>query len=306
MFATIGVVSPGDMGHAVGRALKQSGRRVITSLAGRSARSRRLAEAGGLEDAGTITDLVAAADLVLSIMPPASAPGFAREAAAAMAKTGKRPHFADLNAVAPMTAKEIAKTIAAAGATFTDGGIVGAAPGGGRGTGAVQQGLPTRIYVSGPQADALLAIDGNGIAIKPMGPEIGRASAMKMVYSAMNKGALGLYTTTLIAAERLGLIGELMTELASSQKQVHDRVRASVGWLATDAERWIGEMEEIAATFAAAGVTPKYFEGAEDTYRLLAATPLSAEKRETADRTRSLEQSLKVFAATIDGRKAAE
>jgi hypothetical protein len=205
-----------------------------------------------------------------------------------------------------MTAKAIEKVIAGAGMVFSDCGIVGAAPGGGKGTGGGTQGLPTRLYVSGPQAAALAAIEGHGVAIKPMGPEIGRASAMKMVYSAMNKGALGLWTTTLIAAERLGLTGELMAELGSSQKQVHDRVRTAVGFLATDAERWIGEMEEIAATFAMAGVTPKYFEGAEDTYRLLARTPLAAEKRETADRSRSLEQSLKVFAATIDGRKAAE
>lgn len=305
MFPTIGIVSPGDMGHAVGRALKAGGRRVFTSLAGRSARSRRLAEAGGLEDAGTIEQLVGRVDLVLSIMPPASALGFARYAAAAMAKAGKTPHFADCNAVSPATARSIAEVIGAAGAVFSDAGIVGAAPGGGRGTGAAAPGMPTRFYVSGPEAQALTALDGNGIAIKPMGTEIGRASAMKMVYSAMNKGSLGLWTTTLIAAERLGLTGELLAELGASQKMVHDRVRGSVGWLATDAERWIGEMEEIAATFAGAGVTPKYFEGAADTYRLLAATPLAAEKRETADRSRGLEESLKIFAAMPRG-KAAE
>ena len=306
MFATIGVVSTGDRGHGVGRALKQGGRRAITALEGRSARSRKLAEAGGIEDVGSLGKLLAEADLVLSIMPPAEALGFARQAAQAMRGQARRPHFADMNAVSPATAQEIGKVITGAGAVFSDGGIVGASPGGGKGTGGQPTGLPTRFYVSGPQAQALTALDGNGILVKPMGPEIGRASGMKMVYSAMNKGALGLYATTLLVAERLGLTEALMAELGSSQKQVHDRVRGSIGWLATDAQRWIGEMEEIAATFAAAGLSPKYFEGAEDIYRLLAATPLAAEKRETADRSRSLEASLKIFAASLDGRKAAE
>jgi len=305
MFATIGIVSPADMGHAVGRVLKGGGRRVLTSLAGRSARSRKFAEAAGLEDAGSLNGVMAAADLVLSIMPPASALGFAREAATAMQRTGKRPHFVDCNAISPATVQEISRVIASAGATFSDCGIIGPPPGG-RGTGATAQGQATRLYVSGPHAETLKELDGNGIAIKPLGVEVGRASGMKMVYSALNKGALGLYTATLITAERLGLTGELMSELGASQKAIHERINAAVPWLATDAERWIGEMEEISATFASVGVTPRYHEGAADIYRLLAASPLSAEKRETADRARSLEASLRIFAATLEGRKAAE
>jgi 3-hydroxyisobutyrate dehydrogenase-like beta-hydroxyacid dehydrogenase len=142
-----------------------------------------------------------------------------------------------------------------------------------------------------------MALDGKGIEVKPLGAEIGRASAMKMAYAAINKGALGLYAASLIAAERLGLAGELLAELAGSQKATHERMQATVPWLATDAERWIGEMEEIAQTFASVGVTPRYHEGAADLYRLLAASPLSAETRESADRTRTLEEALRIFAA---------
>jgi 3-hydroxyisobutyrate dehydrogenase-like beta-hydroxyacid dehydrogenase len=142
-----------------------------------------------------------------------------------------------------------------------------------------------------------MALEGNGIAVKPMGPELGRASAMKMAYAGINKGALGLYAAALIAAERLGLTAELLAELAASQKAIHDRMQAAVPWLATDAERWIAEMEEIAATFASVGVTPRFHEGAAELYRLLAASPLSAETRESADRSRSLEAALAIFAA---------
>lgn len=37
---TVGLLSPGDMGHAVGRMLVEHGLRVLTCLEGRSARTR--------------------------------------------------------------------------------------------------------------------------------------------------------------------------------------------------------------------------------------------------------------------------
>jgi 3-hydroxyisobutyrate dehydrogenase-like beta-hydroxyacid dehydrogenase len=289
MVQVIGIVGSGDMGHAVGRALKAGGRRVLTALAGRSARSRRLSEAAGIEDAGGLPELMGAAELALSIVPPAAARDVAVAAAAAMQATGRRPHFVDCNAVSPATMAAIAEIVGAAGARVTDCGIIGTGPRPG--------GPATRFYVSGPEAGALMALDGNGIEVKPLGLEIGRASAMKMAYAGINKGALGLYAASLIAAERLGVTGELLAELAASQKATHERMQAAVPWLATDAERWIGEMEEIARTFASVGVTPRYHEGAADLYRLLAASPLSAETRESADRTRTLEEALRAFAA---------
>ena len=52
---TIGIVSTGDMGHAVGRTLREGGFRVVTALEGRSERSRTLAAKGGSEDIGDLT-----------------------------------------------------------------------------------------------------------------------------------------------------------------------------------------------------------------------------------------------------------
>src|SRR3546814_7029554 len=109
---------------------------------------------------------MAAAALVLSVVPPAAALGFAQQAAAAMVQAGRMPHFVDCNAVSPMTVRRIAEAMAAAGAPFTDCGIVGPPPGRG-GTGAVQgKGQPTRLYVSGPLAESLDELDGNGVAIR--------------------------------------------------------------------------------------------------------------------------------------------
>ncbi len=287
-FDTIAVIAPGDMGHAVGRVLREHGHRIVTALDGRSDHSRALAAAGGLEDVGTLDDAVAAADLVLSILPPASAAAFAKQAADAMRRTGRTPVFADCNAVAPATVQGIAATIAAAGAGFVDAGIVGPPPG---------QGTPPRFYASGPDAGAFAELDGKGIDVRIVGDAPGRASAVKMCYAALNKGRHALNTAVLLAAENLDVRDVLMNELAASQTAAVRQMEGSIPWLAGNAGRWTGEMDEIAAGFSAAGVTPHFHQGAGDIYRLLAGTPLGAETRETADRTRSLDEAVKIFAA---------
>ena len=47
----VGILSPGDMGHAVGAFLAGRGFRVITALAGRSELTRARAGRAGIEDA---------------------------------------------------------------------------------------------------------------------------------------------------------------------------------------------------------------------------------------------------------------
>ena len=72
-------------------------------------------------------------------------------------------------------------------------------------------------------------------------------------------------------------------------------MRTRLAKIPADAERWAPEMEEIAATFAEAGVTDHFHKGAAEIYRLLARTPFAAETRETLDETRTLEQALDEF-----------
>ena len=284
---TIAILSPGDMGSGVGRDLAGRGFDVVTCLAGRGADSRAGARSAGFRELPDLDALVSEADLVLSILPPEAAPGLAREVAAAMTRRGETPPFADCNAIAPETTQAIGETIRAAGASFIDGGIVGLPPG--------KADKPVRIYVSGPDTEIMAALDGGGVSIRPCGSEIGRASAVKMCYAAISKGTNTLHTATLIAAEALG-VGELLRdELADSAAATYRHMRATVPRLPADAARWVGEMEEIARTFEAAGVTPHFHQGARDTFKLLARTPFAAETRATIDPNRTLEQSLKVY-----------
>ncbi len=288
MTAVIGILMPGDMGHGVGTVLAQAGHRVVTCLAGRSEHSRSLATRAGMEDAGSLAALVGEADLILSILPPTAAISLAKDVAAAMVETGKPVTYADCNAVSPATVRQVGDLIVAAGAPFIDAGIVGAAP---------NRNSGTRFFVSGPDTSAMEALDSEAIKVVPLGPEIGRASAMKMVYAALTKGTWTLQTAVLMAAERLGLTADLIGEFEFSQKPALAVMRQRVPHMPADAARWIGEMEEIAATFADAGVTPEFHKGAADIFRILAKTPFAQETRETLDPNRTLEEALRVYAA---------
>ena len=285
---TVGILSPGDMGHGVGRALREfNDLRVVTDLSGRSDRTRGLAEAAGFEDAGSLDAVVAASDFVLSIMPPAAAEGFAVRIARLIGSDG--PIFADMNAVAPETARRIASRFPAE--RFVDGGIVGPSPKGPQ---------PTRFYVSGAPAATMEALASERIAVRPLGPEIGRASAQKMLYSALNKGYWALQAAVLTAAERAGLAEELCAELAFSQPAVLARMEERIGMLPSDAHRFHPEMAEVAAFFESLGMTSGFHKGAEDLFRLLERTPLAEETRETWDRERPLRESIRIFAEAVE------
>jgi 3-hydroxyisobutyrate dehydrogenase-like beta-hydroxyacid dehydrogenase len=287
----VAVVGTGDMGSAVGAMFRRQAYRVVTDLTGRSALSRELAERARLEDLGSLEAVVAAADILLAILPPAAAFDFAARAAAAVRSAGKALLYADCNAVAPATVTAIGALFAGGPADFLDVGIVGPAP--------KPAAAPTRFYVAGAERRRLLALTIPEIALHDMGPEIGRASAIKMCYAGMNKGTDALYTTILLAAERLGVGAELMREFEASQPQVAARMHRRIPFLAATAARYTGEMREIGDSFAAAGVTPDFHRGAEWLYARLAESALADESRATLPAERSLHDALAAFLLTL-------
>ena len=83
---TVAILSPGDMGHAVGRVLVEHGLRVITYLKGRSQRTKVLAENAGILDVSTLQTLVNEADIILSILVPSQATNVAEMVSEAIKK----------------------------------------------------------------------------------------------------------------------------------------------------------------------------------------------------------------------------
>jgi 3-hydroxyisobutyrate dehydrogenase-like beta-hydroxyacid dehydrogenase len=107
-----------------------------------------------------------------------------------------------------------------------------------------------------------------------VGDQPGQASALKMCYAALTKGTTALMTALSIAAERLGVSDALAAEFAASQPALRERMQRAVPEMVPKAHRWIGEMEEIARTFEACGLSPRMLEGAAEVYALVAATAL--------------------------------
>src|SRR5262245_14384269 len=123
MAITVGVLSPGDMGGAIGEVLRANGAGVLTCLRSRSERTRVLAAQAGIDDRPSLEELVADCDVLLCVLVPARAVDVAREVAAAIRATKADLLYVDCNAIAPRTVREIGEIVSDAGAGVADVGI---------------------------------------------------------------------------------------------------------------------------------------------------------------------------------------
>jgi 3-hydroxyisobutyrate dehydrogenase-like beta-hydroxyacid dehydrogenase len=270
----VGVMSPGDMGSAIARRLKESGRNTYTASDGRSERTKALGREARLTDLGSLDRLVATCELVISVINPGEAMNVAQGVAAAMKKSGRKIAFADLNAVSPQTTKDMDKVIREAGGMYVDGGIIGPPPRGDKDR--------PRIYVSGPDAYLFEEITHPNLQFRVMSERVGDASGVKMCYAAMTKGTTALAVELLVAARKLGVEQALEKELRDSQSDMFDRHMKSIPGMPPKAYRWVPEMQEIAKTFGEVGLTRNMFLGASDIYDMVATTPLGKESPEDA------------------------
>lgn len=297
-YQTVAILVPGEMGAAVGKAFHSHGLDVLTCLAGRSDATRDRAAAAGFRDVDSLEQLLAEAEIILSILPPELAPAQAARVAAAMKASGHTPPYADCNAVSPETARAMQRVVEDAGAVYIDGGIVGSPPG--------NNPLATRFYMSGGEAQAMDGLDGLGIDVRQCGPEIGRGVAVKMCYAGITKATSALHAACLLAAEQLGIADEIHAELAASVPALYKRMENVTSALPAVAGRYTGEMKEIARTMKNAGVTPNFHIGATELYELLAQSPFASERRDTVDRDRTLRQTLEVCARSLPSKSAAQ
>jgi 3-hydroxyisobutyrate dehydrogenase-like beta-hydroxyacid dehydrogenase len=235
MKPVIAITSPGAMGAAIGGRLTAHGARVLTSLESRSAASRRRAEANGLV-AATDQEL-AAADFLLSIVPPKEAVAVAERLAPSLASALRKPLFVDCNAVSPATAACIGAVIEPTGAAYVDGGIIGGPP---------RESYTPRLYVSGEQARRALPLNEFGLDVRLVEGGIGTASALKLSYAGINKGVIGLAAAMALAARRAGVEDALFQELSESQHALLTQLTRGVRDMLPKAERWAPEMREIA------------------------------------------------------------
>ena len=285
---TVGIMSPGDMGSAVGQALAKHGLTVIAALGERSARTRALAAAAGIADVGTLENLVREADVVLSILDPDAAIGAAQRVAAAMKSAGARPLYADCNSIAVQSARKIGELMQAVGAPFAEASIIGPPP---------RVPNKTRIYASGPHAHEFAQLNQFGLTVRILGPEEGKAKAIKNCYATVTKGTQALFTQSFVAAKRLGVFDDLRTELETSQKALFTYAQDGLQQMPPKAHRWVGEMDELAVTYQGIGLAPQMLAGAAAMYRAVGQTTLG---HESPEHQRKLSRSFDEFIGMLE------
>ena len=232
----VAVIAAGAMGSGVGWRLATSGVDVVTSLTGRSRASAERAEKAGMR--GVPEAEIAKATIILSIVPPSEALGLAERLAPVLKAAAHKPLYIDCNAVSSATVEKIGAVIAATGAPFGDGGIMGGPP---------REGYDgPAIYVSGVAKSAVQPLIAGGLKIKHLDAPVGAASAVKMSYAAITKGLTALASASILAASRYGAAEALHGELSASQKTILAAVSRSVPEMFSKAYRFVGEMEEIA------------------------------------------------------------
>ncbi len=281
--AAIAVIGMGTMGATVAAAYKASGYRVMTDLSARSEMSIRRATDRGIEVADDLVSLVREADFVFSIVPPDQALAVAEGIARCAESEREKPLFVEANAVAPRKIRQVFEMCRSAGLPFLDGGIVGGPP---------TKGTRPRLYLSGRRTGDLAPLDGQAFDHLVLGAEIGQASTFKMLYAGLTKGLNALLVNQLLAAEKAGLFGAYVDELARSQAVLLRQAERVVPRMPADSARWEPEMREIAATLADLDLPVGFHHAAGHVMALLASSPFAQETRETVDLERTLHGTL--------------
>jgi 3-hydroxyisobutyrate dehydrogenase-like beta-hydroxyacid dehydrogenase len=270
MTLTVTVIAPGMMGSAVGKRLSQGGAAVLTSLTGRSDATRARAASCGMADASDAQ--IAASDFILSIVPPGEAMGLAERLAPALRQAGRKPVYVDCNAVSPDTVGKIAAVVQETGARFVDGGIIGPPP--------EPDSSKTRLYVSGPDADAVTVLQQHGLSTPVQPGPIGAASAMKMSYAGITKGFTALGAAMMLAATRAGTADALIAEMKVSQPMLLRWLTSQMPKMPSKAYRWVAEMEEISAFVGNDPAGAAFYQAAARLYERIAAD-LTSSRSET-------------------------
>lgn len=220
-------------------------------------------DAKGVEGCETAREALDGAIAVLSLVTADQALGVARSYAPLLTSGAL---WLDMNSVAPGTKREAAAAIEAAGGRYVDVAVM--AP--------VQPArLDVPLLVAGPHAaDAATMLREYGFSnMAVAGPNIGDASAIKMIRSVIVKGMEALTAECILAAERAGVADAVLASLDASWKAQgwRERVDYNLDRMLAHGTRRAAEMEEVARTLKELDVEPLMTRGTIERQRALGA-----------------------------------
>ena len=125
----------------------------------------------------------------------------------------------------------------------------------------------TRLYLSGSHAlEASVLFESTRLQAVVLDGSPVAASALKMAYAAWTKGSAALLLAALGSAGANGVEEALRAEWAPLATGARRALATRPGFAAAKGWRWVGEMNEIAATFAAAGLPSGFHEAAAEIF----------------------------------------
>jgi 3-hydroxyisobutyrate dehydrogenase-like beta-hydroxyacid dehydrogenase len=252
---TVGLLHPGQMGAAVGRVLTDAGHEVSWCSAGRGSASASRASEAGLRAVGSVAELIAGCDVVLSICPPAAAEDVARVVAEVVVASGFRGVFVDANAISPQRMDRVAELLGRLDVAVVDGSIIGPPP---------HPSRSARLYLSGPAGPVSVVRElfvGTRAEPVTLSARLGDASALKMAFGSYNKASHALAAVSHALAEEYGVGAALRAEAQSDGGGALAKLHRLPS-VAARAWRWGPEMLEAAESFAAVGLPSELANGA--------------------------------------------
>lgn len=216
-------------------------------------------EARGLDVAieGTYTAALSEADLIICAVQGEHA----LEAATAAAPFLKKgAHYLDLCTVTGRMSDDDRTPIEVAGGRYIDIAVMG---------GFFKQGIKAPMLVAGEDAAPMVAwMNSNGFEAKRLGDKPGSASSVKMLRSTLVKGIEALGVESLVAAQRQGILEEVLDCLSDADSMpLRDFIAMLVQTHVVHARRRWEEMGLVAQTLRETGVEPLMTETIERSHR---------------------------------------
>jgi 3-hydroxyisobutyrate dehydrogenase-like beta-hydroxyacid dehydrogenase len=245
---TVGILYPGEMGTSFGKLLREAGFRVVTTTEGRSSRTQRLCQEGGLRVLASFGDVLEHADIVLSLVSPGAALPLAERVAEHRERLSKRLLYIDANSISPMTATQISEVLRPVPIDFVDASIFGLAS---------QLRVRGTLYLSGSRANEVAAEFAPLLRVRAVGDLAGQASALKMIVSGIPKGLSGLFVETMLFAHEMHLLDEAIEACDEIYPNIMEVVKRMLPTYPLHARRRCEELLAVEETMLMSGLKPR-------------------------------------------------
>jgi 3-hydroxyisobutyrate dehydrogenase-like beta-hydroxyacid dehydrogenase len=250
--SALGFIGFGEAGFELARGLHSAGEAPLyacdqaTLDPARSLWLRNRAREAGAIYLESIGEVVEKTEVILSVVNSEASLPAAREAAPHL-RPGKI--YVDLTSSFPEDMKAASALVEPSGAGFVDGAIMGALP---------ISGHKVLIYAAGSHAEeAARLLNQRGMNLHVVGPDPGRASAIKLILSISSKGLEAILVETLLAAHHYGVEEQVLSAFHQFfAKGLDAAIDRLVGSDAVHSGRRVKEMESSVRLLQNLGLDP--------------------------------------------------